>query len=66
MIETRVLDSNASREIILQLKFNRNDVCIRPHELIEDVRSSLAQKIAVLLFEKIEPKILSILEESNE
>ncbi len=62
MIKTRVLDShNADRDYILQLQFNGTDVVLRPHELVAEVRVSLAEKIAALLFEKIEPKILEVL-----
>ncbi|KKN48371.1 hypothetical protein LCGC14_0653180 [marine sediment metagenome] len=64
MIKTRVLDShNADRDYILQLQFNGTDVVLRPHELVAEVRVSLAEKIAALLFEKIEPKILEVLKE---
>ncbi len=64
MIKTRVLDShNADRDYILQLQFNGTDVVLRPHELVAKVRVSLAEKIAALLFEKIEPKILEVLKE---
>ena len=64
MIKTRVLDShNADRDYILQLQFNGIDVVLRPHELVAEVRVSLAEKIAALLFEKIEPKILEVLKE---
>ncbi len=64
MIKTRVLDShNADGEYILQLQFDKTDVVLHPYELVAEVRVSLAEKIAALLFEKIEPKILEVLKE---
>ena len=66
MIKTRVLDSHtASGDYLLQLSFDRVDISLGPHELLKEVRDSLAEKIAGLLFEKIEPKILEILENDN-
>ena len=66
-IETRVLDShNADGNYLLQLQFDRIDVVLNPHELVARVKVSLAEKIAALLFEKIEPKILEVLENENE
>lgn len=62
MIETRVLDSSSGHgKILLQLEFHKMDVTLRPHELVADIRASLSEKIAAILFEKIEPKIIEAL-----
>lgn len=65
MMKTRVLDSVTSGGYLLQLQFDKSDAILHPHQLMGDVRASLADKIAKLLFEKIEPKILEILENNN-
>ena len=66
MIRTRILDSSAIPQgYLLQLQFDRKDIRFTPEQLISDIRASLADKIAALLFEKIEPKILEILENNN-
>ncbi len=66
MIETRILDtSNSDNGYILQLRFDRKDIALHPAQLVADVRKSLADKIAGLLFEKIEPSILEILRKED-
>ena len=64
-IKTRVLDSYGNGSYLLQLKFDKTDVTLRPDQLMAEIRTSLAKKIAALLFEKIEPKILDALSEKN-
>ena len=46
MIETRILDTSNNQETLLQLKFDRTDINFRPYELIVEIRTSLAEKIA--------------------
>ncbi len=65
MLETRVLDSSADGRYLLQLQFERSAIRLTPEQLMADIRTSLAVKIAELLFEKIEPKIMEALRGEN-
>ncbi|KKL82131.1 hypothetical protein LCGC14_1987900 [marine sediment metagenome] len=64
-MEARVLEAD-SNYYLIQVKCDKRDLsCLHPHEVIREVRKSLSEKIAGLLFEKIEPKILEIMENNS-
>ncbi len=65
-MEARILETN-DRYYLIQVKCEQRSLAsLRPQEIVEGIRTSLSEKIADLLFEKIEPKILEILESTND
>lgn len=63
-MQSRVLEQGPGHEYLIQIHCDKHDViALHPREVLAKVNSELSKRIAALLFEKIEPKIMEILRE---